>query len=180
MDRRQVARFEHVATRYSTGRVGFIDVLWPGRILVEHKSAGVDLDTAMVQAFDYLPSMDVADVPEVLVVCNFEEFIVRSLDTGAQIRFPLADLHQHVEVFGVLAGRDNRHFETEVDVNLAATSLLARFHDLLADAGYGDHHRRVLLTRVLFCLFADDAGVWPGGLFEDYLRLSLDPPRRVV
>jgi hypothetical protein len=55
VDRRQVDRFEPVARRYSTGRHGFIDLFWPGRLLVEHKSAGEDLDAAMKQAKDYLP-----------------------------------------------------------------------------------------------------------------------------
>lgn len=47
--------------------------------------------------------------------------------------------------------------------------------DVLRANGYPDHERRTLLTRVLFCLFADDAGVWPLGLFEDFLRLHTRP-----
>ncbi|MCM3849567.1 hypothetical protein ND486_25560 [Pseudonocardia sp. DR1-2] len=175
VERRQVARFEPVAQRYSTGRHGFIDVFWPGRLLVEHKAAGKDLDQAMEQAKDYLPGMAAEDVPPVLVACDFSEFVVHDLDTGTDERFPLSELPNKLEVFGLLDGRDRRRYDSDEDVNLAATELLAGFHDALREMGYPDHHRRVLLTRVLFCLFADDAGVWPMGLFEDFLRLRTRP-----
>jgi len=87
VDRRQVARFEAVAKRYSTGRTGFIDLFWPGRVLAEHKTAGKSLDDALAQALDYLPGMDPEDVPPVIVACDFREFIVRDLDTGETHRF---------------------------------------------------------------------------------------------
>lgn len=50
--------FEYVAERHSTGRHGFMDLFWPGKIAVEHKSAGADLSTAMDQLVDYLISID--------------------------------------------------------------------------------------------------------------------------
>lgn len=175
VDRRQVARFEAVAKRYSTGRTGFIDLFWPGRVLAEHKTAGKSLDDALAQALDYLPGMDPEDVPPVVVACDFREFIVRDLDTGETHRFPLASLPDRLEIFGLLEGRDRRRYDSDEDVNLAATGLLAAFHDVLRANGYPDHERRTLLTRVLFCLFADDAGVWPLGLFEDFLRLHTRP-----
>lgn len=171
VERRQVARFESVARRYSTGRHGFIDLFWPGRLLVEHKTTGSDLDEALTQALDYLPGMEDEDVPAVVIACDFREFLVYFLDTQERERFPLAALVDRLELFGLLEGRDRRRYDSDEDVNLAATALLARFHDALEAAGYPDHQRRVLLTRVLFCLFADDAGVWPLGLFEDFLRL---------
>lgn len=172
VDRRQVAKFEPVAQRYSTGRAGFIDLLWPGRLLVEHKSASEDLNRAMRQAMDYLPDMQESDVPRLVVVCDFNTFVVRDLDQPPEnVEFPLEDLADHLEVFGFLAGRDRTVYGTEEDVNFSATELLARVHDGLAQAGYDPHQRRVLLTRLLFCLFADDAQVWPRGLFFDFLLL---------
>jgi hypothetical protein len=172
VDRRQVARFEPLAERYSTGRHGFIDLLWPGRLLVEHKSAGSNLERAMEQAMDYLPKMQESDVPRLVVVCDFGTFLVRDLEGPSEtLSFSLAELAENLDVFGFLAGRDRTEYGTEEDVNLAATELLARVHDALADAGYSDHQRRVLLTRILFCLFADDAQVWPRGLFFDFLLL---------
>lgn len=176
IDRKQVARFEPVAKRYSTDSRGFIDMLWPGRILVEHKSAGADLAVAMKQALDYLPHMDANDVPRLIIVCDFDKFIVRDQSTGVGHIFALQELPDRLDLFGFLVGRDRGlASEPEVDVNLTATELLTTVHDGLQAVGYDDHQRRVLMTRLLFCLFADDAQIWPTGLFEDYVRLRTRP-----
>ncbi len=98
VDRRQVARFEAVAKRYSTGRNGFIDLFWPGRLLAEHKTAGKSLDDAMEQALDYLPGMEPDDVPGVVVACDFREFVVHDLDASTTERFPLASLPDRLEL----------------------------------------------------------------------------------
>lgn len=39
IDRRRVASFEKRAQRFSRGNQGFIDLFWPGMLLVEQKSA---------------------------------------------------------------------------------------------------------------------------------------------
>jgi len=186
IDRKQVARFEEVARRYSTGGRGFIDMFWPGRLLVEQKTAvpgkpGTATDeaawdalaaTMAGQAKDYLPGMAEADVPRLLVVSDFQRWIVEDLTAGVQQRFRLAELPDHLDLFGFLVGRDrHRTGGDETAVNLEATDLLATVGDELRRSGYDDHQRRVLLSRLLFCLFADDAQVWPLGLFEDYLLL---------
>ena len=72
VDRRQVAAFERLAERASTGNRGWIDMLNPGQQLVEHKSAGEDLDEAMNQLIDYLPSLTKSEMPWLLVVCDFQ------------------------------------------------------------------------------------------------------------
>lgn len=69
------ARGPSAGGRYSTGRHGFIDLFWPGRLLAEHKSAGRSLDEALAQALDYLPGMDEEGVPSVVVACDFGEFL---------------------------------------------------------------------------------------------------------
>jgi len=172
INRRQVARFEPVAVRYSTGRPGFIDMLWPGRLLVEHKSAGEDLDKAKAQARDYLPAMDAPDVPRLLVICDFTRWVVEDLDAGITRTFTLDQLPDNLDLFGFLVGRDRHKRDAdETDVNLDATALLTTVGDELRGSGYGDHQRRMMLARLLFCLFGDDAQVWPLGLFEDYLLL---------
>ena len=60
-------------------------MLWPGRILVEHKSLGSDLGAAMAQALDYLPNMPESEVPRLVVVCDFDHFNVRDLDSEVEV-----------------------------------------------------------------------------------------------
>ncbi len=53
VSRRAVASFEEPVKRIS-GDYGYIDLFWPGIVLVEHKSAGKDLGKAESQAFRYV------------------------------------------------------------------------------------------------------------------------------
>ena len=77
IDRKRVATFEARAKRESTGGRGRIDLLWPGTLVAEHKSAGKDLATAETQALDYLESIDIKDFPGVIVTSDFGNFRVR-------------------------------------------------------------------------------------------------------
>ncbi|MET8123432.1 DNA methyltransferase [Micromonospora sp. NPDC005291] len=173
VSRRRVAVFEQAARRTSTGNAGWMDLFWPGYLAVEHKSAGANLERAMGQAIDYLPSLPQEHLPQLVVVSSFEKFLVRDLESGIETTFPLSELVEHLELFAFLAGYDTRHqFENEEDVNLAATDLLARLHDSLEDSGYNGHALRVFMTRLLFVLFADDTQVWERGLFHDYVTLK--------
>jgi hypothetical protein len=171
--RRVGAVFEYVARRYSTGNHGFVDLLWPRHIGVEHKSAGEDLAAAMDQLVDYLPGVSDLDLPQLLVVCDFENFVVRDTETGIETRFTLAELPARIEMFAFLAGYTRSTvFEDEEEANLRATQLLAAIHDELLSFRYPSHDTRVLLVRLLYCLFADDTGVWAHRLFEDFVDVK--------
>jgi hypothetical protein len=171
MDRRQVAAFEELAKRASTGNIGWIDLLYPGQMAVEHKSAGEDLDKALGQLFDYLPALYKAEFPWLLVVSDFERFAWRNLDTGQSGEFALTELPHNLEVFWWMAGHGASPFtfEDEEEANLVATGHMARLYDELLASGYDAHALREWLTRVLFCLFADDTDVWDRAGFHTYV-----------
>jgi hypothetical protein len=87
--RRRVASFEK-PVRKGDGKGGFIDLLWKGVLLVEHKSRGKDLDRAAEQAFDYFPGLKERDLPRYVLVSDFARFRLYDLDEGTQTDFPLA------------------------------------------------------------------------------------------
>ena len=129
----------------------------------------------MDQLVDYLPAVSDLDLPKLLVVCDFEHFVVRDTETGAETRFALAELPARVELFAFLAGyARSTSFEAEEEANLRATGLLATIHDELLEFRYPAHDTRVLLVRLLYCLFADDTGVWAHRLFEDFIDVMLE------
>lgn len=170
LKRRRYATFEYLAKRQSTGRHGFIDLFAPGELLVEHKSAGENLDKALDQAFDYLVGMPQDDQPHTIVVCDFENFLVHDLDLGLQTRFTLEELPKYTHLFEFLAGYDKRGVqESEEEASLKATGLLSELHDALEANKYNDHALRVLLVRLLYLLYADDTGIFQRGLFHDWL-----------
>ena len=177
VSRRRVATFERRATKATTGGIGWIDMLFSGHLGVEHKTAGADLDAALDQLHAYLPGLPSAEHPWLLVACDFARFRWENLDAGTSGEFALADLPDHLDLFWWLAGYQNPNvtYADETAANLAATDLLTVVHDHLARVGYDPHHLREWMTRILFCLFADDAGVWDRGAFHTYLANHTNP-----
>lgn len=169
----QVAAFELLADRASTGSYGWIDLLYPGQMGVEHKSLGEDLDQAMGQLLDYYVGLTPAEQPWLLIACDFQTFKWHNLSTNDHGTFSLAELPDNLDLFWWIAGygRPQERFENEEEANLAATALLKVIHDHLSDNGYGGHPIREWLTRILFCLFADDTGVWDRAAFHTYVAL---------
>ena len=168
--RRSVARYEeHV--RKLDNRSGFIDLFWPGVLIVEQKSAGRDLARAYGQAGEYFDSLSERDRPRYILVSDFQTFELHDLDEGEHITFPLADLHDHVEEFGFILGVQRRIFRDQDPVNVEASASMGRLHDALEASGYSGHDLEVFLVRTVFCLFADDTGIFePRDLFLDLLE----------
>lgn len=171
IDRRRVAVFELLAGRTSTGGIGWLDVFWPGYIGAEHKSRDEDLDKAMDQLVDYLPSLPPEHLPRLLVVSDFGRFFVHNLEDGIRTEFRIDDLPKELRVFAPMLDREAHRHIPEEEVNLKATQLLADLHDALKESGYTGHELRVLLVRLVFVMFADDTQIWESGLFYDYLML---------
>lgn len=139
---------------------GFIDLFWPGVLLVEHKSRGKDLDKALNQAMSYLSGITERDLPQLIVVCDFARFRIHSLETQETVEFLLEDLHKEVYRFGLLAGYKVQRINAQSPVNIRAAERMGKLHDALKDSGYDGHKLEVLLVRLLFCLFADDTGIF--------------------
>jgi hypothetical protein len=166
---KRVATFE-LNVKKLNGAQGFVDLFWPGVLLVEHKSLGKDLDKALGQAVGYLHNLKEYELPQLVVVCDFARFRVRILATGETVKFELQHLHKHVKLFGLLAGYKVQDIRAEDPVNIKAAERMGRLHDALKASGYSGHALEVLLVRLLFCLFADDTGIFqPAQAFRDWV-----------
>ena len=78
--RRSVAVYEQKARRFAGTAMGRIDLFWPGVMLAEHKSAGVDLDAAFDQATDYFAGLTESEKPQYILVSDFQRFRLYDLD----------------------------------------------------------------------------------------------------
>ena len=85
--RRRVATFEQPVKK-SDGHGGFIDLLWKGILLVEHKSRGKDLDRAFQQAKDYFPGLQDRDLPRYIIVSDFARFRLYDLEEDTNTNSP--------------------------------------------------------------------------------------------
>ena len=182
--RRTVATFEEPVKKLS-GDWGFIDLFWPGRLLVEHKSAGESLDKAHAQGMAYIRGLKDTgrdrEIPRWLIISDFGRIALHDLEPEQdpdapllkrlppRIEFPLADLHKHVRHFAFIAGYTHHRLNPEDPANLEATALMCDLHDALEAGGYTGHELKRFLVRILFCLFAEDNGIFPQKAFELFL-----------
>jgi hypothetical protein len=169
INRRRVATFEQQVKKLDS-KTGFIDLLWKGIILIEHKSRGKDLDRAFQQAKEYFPGLNEKELPKYILVSDFERFRLFDLESGSNHEFKLHDLVNNVHLFGFIAGYQKRVFKEQDPVNIEAAVLMGKLHDRLKAIGYVGHALEVYLVRLLFCLFADDTSIFEKGLFQEYIE----------
>ena len=167
--RRSVASYErHVAKL--DNRFGFIDLFWPRKLIVEQKSAGRNLEKAYGQAGEYFDALPEWARPRYILVSDFQTFELHDLDERDIVAFPLKDLPAHVEAFGFILGVQRRTFRDQDPANIEAAELVGRLHDALNAAGYRGHALDLFLVRTVFCLFADDTGIFEPDIFIDFIE----------
>ncbi len=150
---------------------GRIDLLWPGKLLVEMKSTGRDLSTeksgAAYQAFEYLPHLDAELRPRWVLVSDFSRFALYDLGedihdylkglaparTGKRAPvlaavFTLDDLPQKLRHFAFIRDEEQHLFQAQPEVNQKAVALLGDLHDALKASGYSGHALERPLVRV--------------------------------
>ena len=175
-DRRLVAAFERQVKKLDTARSGYIDLLWPGTLIVEHKSAGYDLDRAVGQAEEYLASLPEPDLPRYLLACDFGRFLLVDLERRTESRFALSDLPDRVGEFAFMAGRGAAAAPAaERPVDVRASAMMGDVFTMLSRQGYGSPHVERFLVRLAFCMFAEDTGIFERGIFEEYVRTRTSP-----
>jgi len=167
--RRRIASFEQHVKKID-GKNGFIDLLWKGVLLIEHKSRGKNLDRARAQALDYFPGLKDRDLPRYVMVSDFARFRLYDLDSNSEHEFALEDLHKNIKLFGFVAGYTTRTFEEKIPVNIKAAERMGKLHDLMKEVGYAGHPLELYLVRLLFCMFADGTGIFDRQQFQNYIE----------
>ena len=155
----RIASFEHAVKKHGGGQ-GFIDLFWPGVLLVEHKSRGKNLERAQDQAMDYFPGLKERDLPRYVLVSDFARMRLFDLQERHDVEFALAELPKHIKRFAFVAGYRTQQIRPQDPVNIKAAEKMGALHDALKAGGYSGHALEMLLVRLLFCLFADDTGIF--------------------
>src|SRR6266851_5772082 len=182
--RRVVATFEEPVKKIS-GDYGYIDLFWPRIVLIEHKSLGKDLGKAESQAFRYIQDLAregrANEIPRYVIVSDFARIALHDLEPEDQRtlplfdrrvttdEFPLAEFHTHIHDFAFIPGYKQHKFEAQDPINIEAVEIMGRLHDALEAGGYSGHQLERFLVRVLFCLFAQDTGIFEPESFKLYL-----------
>ncbi|MDR0945213.1 MAG: class I SAM-dependent DNA methyltransferase [Bifidobacteriaceae bacterium] len=173
------AVYEKRVQRASTDKRGYIDALVPHELLIEMKSANKDLAKAEEQALDYLPSLVGEEIPPWVLTSDFKRFRLTHVPDlifpgkdGVTVEFSLEDLPEQADRLAFLAGYGERRFGSaeQEAASVKAAKLMGGLFEELDASRYGGHEASVFLVRVLFCLYADDAGVWDKDLFWEFLE----------
>ena len=170
VDQRRHGAFFEYAVKKLSGNQGFIDLFWPGKLLAEQKAPGRDLEKAITQAFEYTDTMPDHDLPQAIVVCDFNQIVLINQHTRERTAFALQDLPKHVKLFGFLINEQSQNLAEEDPVNIKAAEAMARLHNQLRDDNYSGHDLELLLVRLMFCMFADDSGIFEHGQLRSYLK----------
>ncbi len=157
----------------SNNKTGYIDYLWKGKIAIEMKSRGKDLEAAYHQLHKYMQHLPEDEIPDLWVVCDFVNIRLWRRSTNEIWNFKTKDLRKHIKKFAGIAGYETeRIHENQVEVNVKAAEKMAKLHDALKSHGYEGHDLEVYLVRLLFCMFADDTGIFPKDNFLNYIEQS--------
>ena len=171
VQRRRVAVYEKTVSRLKHAGQGRIDVFWPGLMLAEHKSAGADLDAAFQQAADYFEGLSDKELPRFVVVSDFQHFVLHDLEEGARHTLTLKEFPRKIHLFGFIAGYRRQKVREQDPINVEAVQKMGDLHDLLKRDGYDGHALEIFLVRLLFCLFADDTGIFqPKDALQDLVE----------
>lgn len=187
--------FERNARRSDTGNTGRIDLFYPGVVIGEAKKPGVDLEIAYQQVLDYLNGGSIREFeyPRYILCSNFEQFrLIRLGDTNFDVSFGLSEVVDYLDSLKFLAGYDTVTRAEEARASIQASRLMAELFTAMAgddvDEAVGDeaptnfhdeelrvHETSMYLTRLLFLLFGDDAGLWEADLFTRFVEENTTP-----
>ncbi len=174
--RRLLASFEE-KVKSLKGTYHRIDLFWPGRLLAEHKSAGQSLAKAESQAFQYIAELASSnredEIPQFVVVSDFARIVLYDLEPeegDGVFEFPLEDFHKHIKHFAFFIGQKTHRFGEEDPANLKAAGIMADLHDAIEQENYTGAELERLLVRLLFCLFAEDTGIFETSQFELFIE----------
>ena len=166
----------------------FIDGHIPStKVLIEQKSLGKDLRKGIVQsdgsvlnpfqqAKRYAAELPYSERPRWIVTCNFAEFLVYDMEqpNGEPEEILLENLGKEYYRLKFLVDVKSEHLSKEMQVSMQAGEIVARIYDALLkqyddDSPEAQRWLNILCVRIVFCLYAEDAGVFAHDQFHDFL-----------
>lgn len=179
----------------------FIDGFIPAtHVLIEQKSLGKDLNkpirqsdgtllSPFQQAKRYSAELPYSQRPRWIVTCNFSQFYVYDMErpTGEPEIIELKDLEREHYRLQFLVDTGDTNIHKEMEVSLEAGRIVGVLYDALL-AQYKDpecedtlKHLNALCVRLVFCLYAEDAGIFgPRNMFHNYLQHHTADARRAL
>ena len=161
-----------------SGGSGKIDFFAPNRFIIEHKTRGKDLDSAFLQAADYMDALSEDEKPRYIVVSDFARFRIYDLEAPRNTReseFSLSELSNNIQSFPFLTDEEVREYKEEDPINVRAVRAIGKLYDALKESNYDPTPLPQLLTHLVFCFFADDTDIFDPNSLRRYLEENTKP-----
>lgn len=171
---KDVAIFELAVKKFG-GAQGFIDCFWKGKLVIEHKSRGKSLTSAFNQAVGYLDTLSSEEKPRYVIVSDFDRIRLVDLFTTKKKEIHLIELTDNIQMFKFIYEDDVHHHQVQEELNIDASELMGALHDSLKNDGYNGKDLELFLIRLLFCVYAEDTGIFEPYQFTDYVCREEDP-----
>lgn len=190
-DAARVIEFEK---RVRLSHTSFIDGYIPEtRVLIEQKGGTIDLRksytqsdgtscTPYEQARRYANELPLSEKPRFIVVSNFKEFLVYDQEhpQDAPYAILLADLAHEYPRLSFLTSINEVHLKRQLSISFQAGSIVGKIYDAIHKE-YREPQNpeslrslNILCVRLVFCLYAEDAGLFLPNQFGDFIE-SRDP-----
>lgn len=169
------------------------------RVLIEHKSKTENLRSArkqsdgslltpFQQARRYVVNLPVSQHPRWIVTCNFKEFLIYDMEqpNSQPEQILLESFGKEYYRLRFLVDANSEHVTKEMEVSMKAGEIVGKIYDALLKQ-YNDNSPKaqrwlnILCVRVVFCLYAEDAGIFHHDQFHDYLdKYGVEDCRRAL
>jgi len=176
--------------RVQLTHVSFIDAYIPStKVLIEQKGADVDLHrgyaqsdgsmlTPFQQAKRYADEMPYDIRPRWIVVCNFQSFLIYDMNNphGEPFEILLENIEKECHLLAFLTDTGSTDLRHELEVSIKAGEIIGKIYDGFlsqysgAETADDLHALNVLCVRLVFCLYAEDAGIFGKDQFFNYLK----------
>ncbi|CYB46895.1 TPA: class I SAM-dependent DNA methyltransferase [Staphylococcus aureus] len=152
------------------GSQKYADHLLNGLLLIEMKSKKQKLDKAKSQAYKYVMNLDNEDIPKFVMLSNFNTIQLIDLTNNKTIEFNVKDLHKYIDNFNFLLNKIQDTHIPMNPVNAKAAKLMESLHDYILESKYPKNASDLLMTRIVFCFFAEDSGIFDTNQFTNYIK----------
>ena len=183
-----VAEFIEFEDQVMLDSTSFIDGYIPTtKVLIEQKSLDKDLRKAIrqsdgtfltpfQQAKRYVSGLPLSRHPRWVVVSNFQEFLIYDMEqpNSEPEQVLLADLEKDYYRLKFLVDVKSEHLSREMEVSMQAGEIIGEIYEAMLEQ-YGERdpetlqQLNILCVRLVFCLYAEDAGIFTRDQFHDYL-----------
>lgn len=147
------------------------EILWKKQLL--YKEVDSDQLHVVIDGLSTEPEV-LKHEPRFIIVTNNEDLLAIDTKTSDTLDTSIASLNQKFDFFLPWAGLEKAQVQTENPADVKAAEKMAKLFDLLRDDNPVDteeeiHAQNVFLSRILFCYFAEDTGIFRQNLFTNHL-----------